>query len=104
MPQLIMRAAATAAAVCAIAMSAQAAPLGGVAGDVTAKAGQATAVERAAYRRCWWSYGVRHCRWYHGYYDWSYDPYYDYGPVYGYGPGVGLSFGGGGHFHGGHHR
>jgi hypothetical protein len=89
----------------AAAISAQAAPLDGVAGDVAATANQATAVEKAAYRRCWWRYGVRHCRWYYGYCGGGYDPYYDYGP------GVGLFFGGGGgHFHGdhgghgGHHR
>jgi hypothetical protein len=102
MSKLIIRAAAAAAAGGAIGMSAQAAPLGGVAGDVRA-AGQATAVEKAAYRRCWRRYGVRHCRLYYGYYDGGYDPYYDCGPAYGYGPGVGFFFGGrGGHFHGGH--
>ena len=95
--KLIIRAAAVAGA---IATSAQAAPLSGVAGDVKAKAGQATAVEKAAYRRCWVRYGVRHCRWYYGYYDGG---YYDYGPAYGYGPDIGFFFGGGGgHFHGGH--
>ena len=98
MSKLIIRAAAAAAAIGAIATSAQAAPLGGVARDVGAAAGQATAVEKAAYRRCWLRYGVRHCRWYYGYYDEGYDPYY-----YDYGPGVGFSFGGGGgHGHGGH--
>jgi hypothetical protein len=102
MSKLII-AAAAAAAFGALAMSAEAAPLSGVAGNVKATAGQATAVEKAAYRRCWLRYGVRHCRWYYGYYDGGY-PYYDYGPVYGYGPGLGLYFGGGGggHFHGGH--
>jgi len=102
MPKLIIHAAVAAAAISAIAMSAQAAPLSGLAGDTKANAGQATAVEKAAYRRCWWRYGVRHCRYYYGYYD-------NYGPAYGYGPDIGLFFGGGGggggHFHGGgHHR
>src|SRR5215470_9000346 len=109
MPKFIIPAAA-AAAIGTFAMTAHAAPLGGVTGDVNAKADQATAVEKAAYRRCWLRYGVRHCRWYYGYYDGDYYPYGDYGPTYGYGPGVGFFFGGGGghfhggHFHGGHHR
>jgi hypothetical protein len=100
MSKLIIRTAAAVAAVGAVAMSAQAAPLGGVAGDVKATANQPTAVEKAAYRRCWWRYGARHCRWYYGYNDGG----YDYGPVYGYGPDIGLFFGGGGggHFRGGH--
>jgi hypothetical protein len=61
-----------------------AAPLGTMDGI---KAGDATsAVEQVNYRRCWWRYGHRHCRW--------------VGDGYGYGPGIGLYFGGGGR--GGH--
>jgi len=65
------------------------------------------AVEKAAYRRCWWHHGHRHCRWVATrYYDYGY--YDDYPGYYGYGPSVGLYFGGGGWgghrggWHGGH--
>ena len=79
---------------------AYAAPIGGVASGL-ANADPRNGVQQAAYR-CWYRYGVRHCRYVPGYY--YEDPYSDYGPDYGYGPGVGLFFGGGGggHFHGGH--
>ena len=75
---------------------ASAAPVGNVAG---VRAPNTSNVEQAAYRRCWWHNGHRHCRIYrtYGYYD---PYYYDYG--YGYGPTFGFSFGGGRHFHGGH--
>ena len=80
--------------------AAQAAPLAGVASDLKAGVSANPNIEKAAYRRCWIRYGVRHCRWV-GYYDDDY--YYDDGPYYGYGPGIGFFFGGrGGHFHGGH--
>jgi hypothetical protein len=61
------------------------------------------AIEKAAYRRCWWRYGHRVCRWVGGpYYD---DEYYGGGPyVYGYAPFVGFGFGGGHHHHGHHWR
>ena len=69
--------------------------------------GAATNVEKADYRRCWYSGGRRHCRIVrgYGYYD---EPSYGYGPgYYGYGPGFvgpgfGFSFGGGHRHHGGH--
>jgi len=70
------------------------------------KSATAPAVEKAAYRRCWWRDGYRVCRWIGDhYYD---DGYYDdgyYGPYFGFGPGIGFGFGGGhgGHFHGGGH-
>jgi hypothetical protein len=100
---------AAAAAITAMtAATVQAAPLSGV-GNELKIGGANAAVEKAAYRRCWIRYGVRHCRWV-DYYDDDY-PYYGYGgPYYGYGPGIGFYFGGhgghfhGGHFHGGHHH
>jgi hypothetical protein len=65
-------------------------------------------VEKAHYRRCWYSHGVRRCRIVRAYryYD---GPYYDYAPGYYYGPGFygpsfGFSFGGFGHHHHHHHR
>lgn len=95
---------AAAIALGAFSVSAQAAP---ATGDLKATAGTGSGVEKAAYRRCWWSDGVRRCRWIYddyGYYD---DGDYGY-PYYGYGYGPGFYFGGGrghGHFHGGHgHR
>lgn len=30
---------------------------------IPAKPGIAAQVEQVAYRRCWWQYGERHCRW-----------------------------------------
>ena len=75
---------------------ASASPLSGA-----AKLNKSTSVvEKAAYRRCWWHRGHRHCRWvgYSNYYD---DYPYDYG--YSYGPGIGFFFGGGGHRHHGWH-
>jgi hypothetical protein len=63
-------------------------------------------VEKAAYRRCWWHHGHRHCRYVsRGYRYYGYAPYYDGGYYgYGYGPSLGLYFGGG-HRHWGHrHR
>jgi len=30
---------------------------------IPAKPGITAQVEQAAYRRCWWAYGERHCRW-----------------------------------------
>jgi hypothetical protein len=80
------------------AASVQATPLSGTGKERNIGAANAFPVEKAAYRRCWTRYGVRHCRWVDYYDDYRYD-----GPYYDYGPGVSLSFGGrGGHFHGGH--
>jgi hypothetical protein len=67
---------------------ASAAPVGNVAGVHTPNTSN---VEQAAYRRCWWHNGHRHCRLYRTY-------------GYGYGPTFGFSFGGGRHFHGGGHH
>jgi hypothetical protein len=87
----------------AMALSAQAAPLGGAANDLRASA-NASGVEQAAFRRCWWRHGDRVCRWVeepYGYDDYYYEgsPYY-----YGSGPGIGLFFGGGGHGDRHHHH
>jgi hypothetical protein len=93
-----MIAAATAGAF-AVLSTAHAAPLSGNAAEL--KSGvAASAIEKAAYRRCWLRHGYRVCRWV-GYRDYDYDDGY-YG--YGYGPSVGFRFGGGGRFHGGHGR
>ena len=78
-------------------VGAQAAPAAGTVQDMKATAGAQSSVEKAAYRRCWWRHGVRHCRWVGDDYG-----YYDNGPYY-YGPSVGLYFGGGRH-RGGHHH
>jgi hypothetical protein len=68
-----------------LATPSSAAPLASVTG---ARAGNDTsATEQIAYRRCWWRYGHRHCRWVE---------------EYGYGPGVNLYFRDGGRRH--HHR
>jgi hypothetical protein len=98
------------AATGAFTSGAVASPLSG-AGSELKTAITAPAVEKAAYRRCWWRHGYRVCRWVGGYYDDGYydDGYYGYGPYIGFGPGIGFGFGGGhfhgGHFHGGHgHR
>jgi hypothetical protein len=78
----------------------QAAPLSGAGNELN---DGSAIVQKAAYRRCWIRYGVRHCRWVDYFYD---DDY----PYYGYGPDIGFFFGGhgghfhGGHFHGGHHH
>lgn len=78
-------------------VGAQAAPAASATQDMKATAGVQSSIEKAAYRRCWWRHGVRHCRFVG-------DSYYDDGPYY-YGPSVGLSFGGGrGHHHHRHHR
>ena len=102
-----------AAAACLFALMvvpAEAAPLSATSGQLRQGAGTASNVEKAAYRRCWWRYGERYCRWVrdynddYGYYD---RPYYGYGygPYYGYGPSVGFFYGGrGGHFRGHHHH
>jgi hypothetical protein len=58
-------------------LTAQAAPVGGSSVDLKAAAGSASNIEKAAYRRCWWRHGRRHCRWVGGYY-----PYYDDYPYY----------------------
>ena len=89
----------------------QAAPVSGLGGDLRAAAGERSAVEEAAYRRCWWYHGRRHCRLYRSaYYPYYYDAYPNYYAPY-YGPSFGFFYGGGGgHFrhggiHGGHrHR
>src|SRR5215831_8244470 len=97
-------AAAIAAVTGASASGASATPLAGAGSEL--KSATAPAVEKAAYRRCWWRDGYRVCRWIGDhYYD---DGYYDdgyYGPYFGFGPGIGFGFGGGhgGHFHGGGH-
>jgi hypothetical protein len=100
----VIRAAAATAAIGTCAIPAQAAPIGDLTGEL--KASAETGVQQAAFRRCWYYHGARHCRWYESYYDDGY-PYYGYEPYY-YGPSIGFSFGGGhfggGHFHGGHHR
>lgn len=95
--------AAAAAMMSILPATSQSAPLSGAA-EFNAGAA-AGAVEKAAYRRCWWRHGYQVCRWVgddYGYYD---DGYGYYGPYYGFGPSFG--FGGGrhhgGHFHGGHH-
>jgi hypothetical protein len=93
----------TALAGAGMAAPASAAPLSGVQGGVPEAA---PAVEKAAYRRCWWHHGHRHCRWVATrYYDYGYYDDYPYGYGYGYGPSVGFFFGGGGggHRHGGWH-
>jgi hypothetical protein len=90
--------AATAIGFACLTAGAQAAPLS--ANSLKAETSTSSAVEKAAYRRCWWRHGVRVCRWVHDDYG-----YYGYGPSYGYGPGIGFSFGGGGrHFHGHRHH
>jgi len=76
------------------------------AGELKATAGPA--IEKTAYRRCWWRDGVRVCRWI-GHPDYGDDDDYGYyGPSYGVGPFIGFGFGGGrfhgGHFHSGHRR
>jgi len=79
-------------------LAAEAAPVGGASVDLKASAGSASSIEKAAYRRCWWHHGHRHCRWVGGGYYSDYDyPYY-------YGPGVGFYFGGGRHWGGHHHH
>jgi hypothetical protein len=89
----------------AMALSAQAAPLGGAANDLKASVSNPSGVEQTAFRRCWWRHGVRVCRWVGEPYDDG--DYYDGGTpyYYGYGPGISLYFGGGwgGGWHGGHH-
>jgi hypothetical protein len=93
------------AATGAFTWSAAATPLSGAGSEL--RTATAPAVEKAAYRRCWWRDGVRVCRWVGDYYydDGYYDDGY-YGPYFGFGPGIGFGFGGGrfhgGHFHGGH--
>ncbi|HWB43835.1 MAG TPA: hypothetical protein VG900_00170 [Hyphomicrobiaceae bacterium] len=83
-----------------MAMSAQAAPLGGVAADLKAAAGPTSSAQDVHWRRrCWRNrWGHLHCRrvWVEPYYG-----YYDTYPYY-YGPGIGLYFGGRGRHH--HHR
>jgi uncharacterized membrane protein YgcG len=84
--------------------AAQAAPLAASPGNAAqANAETSSVVQQAAYRRCWITNGVRHCRWFsEPYDDYGYYDYYDYGPGYGYGPGIGFFFGGGGRGHGFH--
>src|SRR5262245_5609270 len=81
--------AASALAIGLSALTAEAAPLNTGSSDLAATVKQLSDVQNAAYRRCWWRYGVRHCR-YVGYYP--YRPYYYYDDYpyyrYGYGPGV----------------
>lgn len=77
-------------------VGAQAAPAAGGTADLQAAAGTQSSVEKAAYRRCWWRHGVRHCRWVGDEYGYSY-PYY-------YGPSYGLYFGGGHRHHRHHHH
>jgi hypothetical protein len=89
----------------ALSVPANAAPAIGT--DLKAAAGETSAVDRAAYRRCWRHRGHLHCR--HVVRSYRYAPYdYDDGYYdYGYGPSIGLSFGGGGFrggHRGGHHR
>jgi hypothetical protein len=91
-----------AVALCAVAIPAMAAPIGGTSG---LKSDMASAnIQKVDFRRCWWHHGRRVCRWYrrsYGYYPYSYDYY----PSYGYGPTFGFAFGGHGHHgHGGHHH
>jgi len=103
----IMSAAATGAIIATCALSAHAAPIGNLGGEA-ASAGSRSALENVAYRRCWYRYGVRHCRWVGSYYGDDDYPYYGYGYGPYYGPGLGFFFGGGGghggHFRGGHHH
>ncbi len=100
----VIRAAAAGAIMSAWAFGAHAAPVGGLATGLKSSADQGNGLQQVVYR-CWYHHGVRHCRWYPGYY---YGDDWDYGPYYGYGPGIGLYFGGGGggfrggHFGGGH--
>jgi hypothetical protein len=96
------------AATGAFTSGATATPLSGAGSEL--KTAPAPALEKAAYRRCWWRDGHRVCRWVGNYYydDGYYDDgYYGYGPYIGFGPSIGFGFGGGhgGHFRGGHgHR
>jgi hypothetical protein len=85
-----------------MALSAEAAPIGGAPADLKTTAGQMSNVDQARYR-CWWHRGHRHCRWARGYYPYYYGyGGYPYAYPY-YGPSFGLYFGGGrGHFR--HHR
>jgi hypothetical protein len=87
----MLSAAALAAALGFIAAPASAAPLALRGAQVGASA---SAAEPAAYRRCWYEDGRRHCRRTVTRY------YYDDDGYYGYGPGLNLYFGGGGHRHG----
>ena len=73
------------AAVCFTGTATQAAPVGPVAAIVKVAATDASPIETVDYRRCWWRYGERHCRWYGG------APYAYYGAV----PFVGFSIYGG---------
>jgi hypothetical protein len=95
---------AAAFAVSVIGSSIQAAPASGPAAALKAAAAQeSSAVEKAAYRRCWRYHGRRHCRWYR---DYDVYPYYDDYPYYYapyYGPSFGFFYGGGRFRHGGHH-
>ncbi|MGE3064897.1 MAG: hypothetical protein AB7K67_04885 [Hyphomicrobiaceae bacterium] len=63
----------TAVAMTAGALSANAAPAGGLTGIKPAT----PAAQPVAYRACWWEYGVRHCEWRGG-------PRYYNGYGYGY--------------------
>jgi hypothetical protein len=55
--------AATAIGFACLTAGAQAAPLS--ANSLKAETSTSSAVEKAAYRRCWWRHGVRVCRWVH---------------------------------------
>ena len=58
-------------ALCAVTAVAQAASIGSAARTLRA-ATEGSAIEKIAYRRCWWRNGVRYCRWYRS----AYYPYY----------------------------
>lgn len=77
-----------------MATAVQAAPAGGLTGNLKSTAEQMSNVDQARYR-CWWHRGHRHCRRVYGYYPY-YAPYY--------GPSFGFYFGGFGHRHWRHHR
>jgi hypothetical protein len=85
-----------------MAMSAQAAPLGGVTADLKTAAGPTSSAQDVYWRRrCWRGYhGRLHCR-----RVWVDPGYYGYYDAYPYsGPGIGLYFGGRGGHWGGHHH
>jgi hypothetical protein len=67
-----------------LAGTAQAGSVGTAASALKASAETTSAVEKIAYRRCWWRAGSRHCRWYgHG-------GYRSYGHYYASGSGIGI--------------
>jgi hypothetical protein len=80
-----------ASALCAAAASAaHAAPIGSSASALRA-ATEVNAVEKIAYRRCWWRQGVRYCRQYRS----AYYPYYGVpsNQSYSFGRSIGLIMG-----------